>query len=187
MKPLIWDRLLRHMQEQGFLNDTRQGFVLRKSCSSQPLSCCDDRSQALEDGKPVDVACLDFTKASDCVLHRWLIQGLERYGVRCNLLQWIEFFLTGRSQRVRGNNALSEWALVKSGIPQGSVLGPTLVIIFVNDLPSVVSSSAKFVCQLYKTYREVNTGQDKKLLQTDLLRLQASSTKWLPLSMRVSV
>ena len=96
---------------------------------------------------PVNVLFLDFAKAFDKVPHRRLLQKLESYGIEGNVLNWIKAFLLNRSQRVILGNTSSTWVKVTSGVPQGSVLGPTLFIIFINDLPEHISSEN--LCKMY--------------------------------------
>ena len=91
----------------------------------------------------MDAVFLDFRKAFDCVPHKRLLMKIEKLGISGNLLKWIKDFLTDRQQRVLINGISSEWSEVSSGVPQGSVLGPLLFILYVNDLPSEVSSFCK--------------------------------------------
>ena len=98
--------------------------------------------QLLDNGYPVDVVYLDFKKAFDTVLHQWLTK-LASYGILSNVYNWIEDFLSHRSQRVRVGKGWSTKADVLSGIPQGNVLGPILFTTFINDLPESVQSCCK--------------------------------------------
>ncbi|CAL4249564.1 unnamed protein product, partial [Meganyctiphanes norvegica] len=104
---------------------------------------------------------------------------LEAYGIRGNLLKWMEAFLTGRSQRVVIKGVLSESLPVWSGVPQGSVLGPLLFLIFINDLLDEVDSSGSLFADDSKLFRKINCPHDQLTLQNDLAKLQDWSRKWL--------
>ena len=92
-------------------------------------------------GGVLDAMYLDYAKAFDSVPHRRLLAKLESYGITDRILTWVESFLTGRFQSVLVNGNKSFSAPVVSGIPQGSVLGPLLLIIYINDLPDSVTSN----------------------------------------------
>ena len=109
---------------------------------------------------------MDFKKAFDSVPHARLIKKLNEYGIEGNLLKWIKSFLTGRSQYVNVNNCKSEEKSVKSGVPQGSVLGPTLFIYFINDLPLTTTVDTKIFADDTKVYTTINSQEDAKRLQT---------------------
>ena len=126
----------------------------------------------------MDIAYLDFAKAFDAVPHKRLLSKLSSYGIRGKLLRWLEAFLTGRSQRVSIQGSKSRWCPVTSGIPQGSVLGPTLFIIFVNDLPSHVKNTAKLFADDTKLYCRV-PASGMVSLQADMDALAAWSRKLL--------
>ena len=92
----------------------------------------------------MDVIYLDFYKAFDKVPHRRLAYKLEQYGIKGDLLLWIKNFLHDRQQRVTIGDSSSDWTPVSSGIPQGSVLGPILFLIYINDLPGAIDCCIKF-------------------------------------------
>ena len=122
---------------------------------------------------------MDFRKAFDSAPHRRLIKKLEGYGIKGTLLEWFKNFLNGRKQRVVFNGKASEWTNVLSGIPQGSILGPVLFIIFINDLPGVVGSVCKLFADDCKLYKNIESEADLKELQEDILRLCQWSKEWL--------
>ena len=122
---------------------------------------------------------MDFAKAFDSVPYERLLAKLEAYGVRGQTLRWIRSFLVGREQVVRVNGKESRPASVLSGIPQGSVLGPLLFVLFINDLPDAVTSWCYLFADDTKVARPVACKEDALLLQRDLDELQTWSSNWL--------
>ena len=118
-------------------------------------------------------------KAFDTVPHQRLLTKLKAYGVHGSVHAWINSFLSQRKQRVVVNGACSQWNDVTSGIPQGSVLGPTLFIIYINDLPETVESMVHIFADDTKIYRKIATENDCVKLKKDLDILQEWSSKWL--------
>lgn len=127
----------------------------------------------------MDSIYFDFAKAFDTVPHRRLIGKLKAYGVEGKILSWIKAFLTGRSQVVRVNGEDSISAPVLSGIPQGSVLGPLLFVIYINDLPEVITSGAFLFADDTKIFHQVTSLEDALILQADIDALTDWSQKWL--------
>ena len=153
------------------MNSNQFGFLQHKSTLSQLLLCYKDWSKSRNNNKPTDVVFLDFCKAFDSVPHGRLLYKLEQYGlIGGALLEWFRNFLTNRRQRVAvGGIIYSEWTNVKSGVPQGTILGPILFLIYINDLPDGVSSSVKLFADDTKVYLELSDAEgDASLLQSDL-------------------
>ena len=175
---LARDAILEHMLENDLLCDDQHGFVTGRSCITQLLTVLEDWTLALEIGEPVDVIYLDFRKAFDTVPHQRLLKKLEHYGIGGKLLAWLREFLVGRKQRVVVNGVKSEWAEVSSGIPQGSVLGPLLFIIFINDMPETVSNTCKLFADDAKLYGSVKSQEGCQSLQEDLGKLEEWCQRW---------
>ena len=179
MESVLRDSIVAHLVETGQLNQAQHGFVEKRSCVTQLLTSLDCWTKALEESLPVDVAYLDFSKAFDSVPHRRLLQKLDDLGIRGKVLRWIQSFLSGRKQRVRVKGALSDWTPVTSGIPQGSVLGPVLFVLFVNDLPDELQCSVKLFADDTKIFGDVTTKELRDRFQEDLAHLASWSETWL--------
>ena len=178
LESLIRDELMEFLTVTDQLSKHQHGFRPRRSCSSQLLEVIEDWSKTIEHGDPVDVVYVDFQKAFDSVPHHRLLRKLHSYGISGNLLRWITAFLSGRKQEVVLNGYHSGLISVTSGVPQGSVLGPLLFIIYINDLPSAVSSSTKMFADDTKMYRNVASASGSTALQTDVDALAGWSDRW---------
>jgi len=179
MEHIIRDKLVSHMKANKAFSPKQYGFISGRSTCLQLLKVIDQWTEAIDDGKTVDTIYLDFMKAFDTVPHRRLIGKLRSYDVTDPILSWIKSFLTGRVPQVSINGAQSEWMNVTSGIPQGSVLGPVLFVIYLNDLPECVISEAYLFADDTKLYRIIYEQNDHCILQSDLDKLQDWSDIWL--------
>ena len=178
LESLVRDQMMSYLIETEQLSNLQHGFRQKRSCSTQLLETVEDWTRALEEGDPVDALYLDFSKAFNSVPHQRLLLKLQSCGIRGRLLEWIRAFLTDRQQRVSINGAKSDWAPVTSGVPQGTVLGPLLFLVFVNDLPACVSSGLKLFADDTKLYRSVGQASESEALQRDLDALLGWSEKW---------
>ena len=180
LERVIYDQLMEYIQDNNIISCHQHGFQKKCSCVTQLLECLFDWTNSYDDDKGVDAIYLDFRKAFDTVPHKRLLYKLNHLGVRGHLLAWIGGFLTGRRQRVILRNGASSWKKVTSGVPQGSILGPLLFLLYVNDIPDAISSSiAKMFADDTKVYNSIVTSADCDALQADLNALAAWSHLWL--------
>ena len=146
--------------------------------SLQLVLTVNDLAKNLDTNTSTDVLALDFSKAFDVIPHKRLIQKLNFYGVRSNTLRWISNFLTKRFQRVCVNGQSSEWYPVLSGTPQGTVLGPHLFLLFINDIQEEVTSTTRLFADDCLLYRPINSPDDEIVLQKDLDTMVKWSHRW---------
>ena len=132
----------------------------------------------MDEGGVIDVVYFDLMKAFDKVPHLKLQQKIEAYGITDKASRWIKSFLSNRRQRVLVNGEISEWTAVTSGVPQGSILGPILFILYINDLPSKVHCNITLFADDTKLYTSINTAQDHMMLQEDIDCLVEWSNIW---------
>lgn len=178
MESIIREALMGHMKSNELFCDEQHGFVPGRSCMTQLLVCLDEWTEALDKGDPLDTIYLDFRKAFDTVPHKRLSNKIKSYGIGGKISTWIADYLRGRTQRVSVNGSTSNWSDVTSGIPQGSVLGPILFVIFINDLPDAVDSVTRIFADDTKMYGRVVTEDDRECIQRDIERLSEWSEEW---------
>ena len=179
MESLIRDQIMNHRKENGLFNDRKFGFLNCHSTVLQLLVVLDKWMKIIEEGGSIDCIYCDFKKAFDEVPHQRLLKKIRGYGITGKILKWIETFLTGRSQQVTVNGKASLKREVTSGISQGSVLGPVLFVIFINDLPDQVDSEIYLFADDTKTFRRIQGPVDKTTLQEDINTMFKWLDKWL--------
>ena len=160
------------------LSNSQYGFRIKRSTTDLLLTAIHDWAEALNNRLSTHCVLIDFAKAFDSVPHERLLLKLQAYGVSGSLLQWFRSFLTTREQRVVINGHSSDWSHVSSGIPQGSILGPLLFILCVNDISSVVQSNVKMFADDVTLYTTVLTTEDCIQLQNDLDSVSRWYNRW---------
>ena len=143
MEHIIKKEITAHLTEHRIVTEAQYGFRKGRSCQLQLLESIDQWSEAIDQNKMVDTIFLDFQKAFDSVPHLRLLQKVKAYGIAGNVHSWLSDFQVGRRQKVTVKGTGSDWKSVESGVPQGSVLGPTLFLLYVNDLPNEVNNTTK--------------------------------------------
>ena len=166
---VLRNHLVAHLEDNELLNDSQHGFRKKRSCLTQLISHVDSIFECLSSGDEVDVIYLDYAKAFDKVDHNILIAKLERYGINGKMLIWIKEFLSNRMQTVVVEGKKSSFQLVISGVPQGTVLGPVLFILDINDLVEILQySKGLSFADDTKLSRAIASILCTKLLQEDL-------------------
>ena len=179
LESFIRDALLKHLTNNNLLSTKQHGFISGRSTVTQLLNYIDSCVKSVAAGKVVDAIYLDFEKAFDTVPHRRLLGKLDSYGIRGELLRWIKEYLSNRSQIVSVNGESSETGNVISGVPQGSVLGPLLFVIYINDILDSISTDGMLFADDTKIFRQICCREDALDLQSDLNKLQEWVDTWL--------
>ena len=172
MERILKKVIMEHIEVNELLIREQHGFVSKRSCLSNLLLNLEYLTSCYDSGKAVDQIFLDLQKVFDTVPHQRLLFKLKKLGIGGNMYAWIESFLKDRYQRVAVNKENSSWCNVKSGVPQGSVLGPILFILFVNDFPEIIDALCSIFADDAKITDEVSNEEDAQKLQEDLNKLK---------------
>ena len=162
------------MHVPGYEHGFRPGF----SCQSQLISLIEDISHALDNQLQTDLIMLDFSKAFDTVAHKRLMAKLHHYRVDHQVCAWIQSWLTQRTQTVVVDGISSLPVHVLLGVPQGTVLGPLMFLLYINDIATGISSPLRLFADDCLLYRTINSVEDSFILQTDLELLSQWATVW---------
>jgi hypothetical protein len=169
---------MRHLAEHNILADNQHAFRKARSCETQLIITMHDLTKNLESNGTTDLAVLDFSKAFDVIPHLRLLMKLDYYGIRGKTKNWISSFLTKRFQRVVVNGTSSRWLPVLSGTPQGTVLGPHLFLLHINDIHEGLSSTTRLFADDCLLYKDIKTREDEISLQEDLAKMVKWSDTW---------
>ena len=178
MEHIITSSIMAHASDQNILYPLQHGFRSKLSCETQLIEFVDNIVKNLQNGTQTDVIVMDFSKAFDKVSHNCLIKKLEYYGISGPTQMWIKNFLANRKQKVVVQGVSSSECPVSSGVPQGSVLGPSLFLFYINDLPNNISSQVRLFADDTIVYLAMKPTSNNKVLQKDLDKLAEWEHKW---------
>ena len=178
MEHIIASNLTKHLNKHNVLYDLQHGFREKRSCETVLIQLVDELARGLSQDRQTDLILLDFSKAFGKVSHTKLLFKLRQHGITQNNLSWIKAFLLGRSQCVALEGEKSSEIPVTSGVPQGSVLGPILFLLYINDLPENITSQVRLFADDTAVYLTVTSKKDSQTLQQDLQTLEQWEKTW---------
>lgn len=169
----------KHLLQYKLIKSSQHGFREGKSCLTNLLEFFESITECIDKGIPVDVVYLDFQKAFDKVPHERLISKLKSHSISGKIQGWISKWLENRQQRVVINGKNSSWSRVYSGVPQGSVLGPLLFSIYINDLDNKTTNKILKFADDTKVFGKVSKKAEIDSLHNDLEKIMQWSNDWL--------
>ena len=178
MEHIVLSHMAKHLSKNNIIIDEQHGFRQRFSCETQLITTIHDWAKSINVCRQTDAILLDFSKAFDSVPHQRLLLKLDYYGIRGNLLLWIKAFLSNRSQFVSINGTQSSPKPVLSGVSQGSILGPVLFLLFINDITNYINANLRLFADDCILYNEIQSSQDYLSLQNNLNQLSLWSKSW---------
>jgi hypothetical protein len=178
LEHIIVSSIMKHLDSQDLLNKFQHGFRKGRSCETQLALFTHDILLSGDGNTPVDAIFIDFKKAFDKVPHSKLLLKLKSYGIDNNVISWIREFLSDRVQRVVLDGITSSEVKVSSGVPQGSVIGPLLFLLYINDISEIVKSKIRLFADDAVVYREIRDNNDIEALSNDLEAIEKWCDTW---------
>ena len=174
----VCTNIMAHLDEHKLLSDRQHAFRKKRSCETQLITVINYWAKILDAGGQIDTFILDFEKAFETPPHELLKYKLHVYSISGKTLVWIDPFMYNRQQRVVGYGAKLQWVPVLSGVPQGTVLGPLLFSLYINDIVVGIESEIRPFAEYCVCYRQIDTIEDTSKLQFDIDQLGKWAREW---------
>jgi len=178
MESMMTSEISNYLANNNLLSPHQHGFTNGRSTVTNLLETMQYITDGWDKKEEIHTIYTDFQKAFDKVPHRKLLLKLENYGIGDKLLNWIANFLSKRKQFVTIEDKKSNECEVLSGVPQGSVLGPALFVLYINDLPDKIYSNVKMFADDTKIYKKIKTNEDANELQESMNQISEWCEKW---------
>ncbi|MCG7877682.1 MAG: reverse transcriptase domain-containing protein [Candidatus Thiodiazotropha endolucinida] len=180
MEKIVHKHLFNYFKEHSLITCLQSGFSPGDSTVNQLVDIYNTFCKALDDGKEVRAIFCDISKAFDRVWHRGLLHKLEKVGIKSTLLHWLASYLSNRKQRVVLPGGISDWLNIHAGVPQGSILGPLLFLIYINDIVDNIDSSVRLFADDTTLYLIVDDPHVvARQLNSDLEKIHVWAERWL--------
>ncbi len=181
LEHVIYKHIMDHCKQYNIILDNQHGFRAKRSCETQLIETIEDIARSRNFGNVIDLLILDFSKAFDTVPHKKLLLKLDIYGIGqdTSIGKWISSWLNDRSQNVMLDGESSSAVRVESGVPQGTVLGPLMFLLFINDIANKVEHSRiRLFADDCLLFREVNNENEYEKLQNDFDAVGKWAKEW---------
>ncbi|MEW8185640.1 MAG: reverse transcriptase family protein [Candidatus Thiodiazotropha endolucinida] len=180
MERCVHKHIYNYVLDNNLISPFQSGFTCNDSTTNQLLYLYHSFCEAVDSGKEVRVVFCDISKAFDRVWHRGLLFKLSSVGIKGKMLQWFSSYLSNRTQRVVLNGQNSEWVTVKAGVPQGSILGPLLFLLYINDIVNRIKTNIRLFADDTSLFIIVDTPERAAgSLNSDLQEINQWATEWL--------
>ena len=176
----VFKHVFNFLRDHNIITLKQSGFIPGDSTAYQLVHLYHLFTEALDNQKDIRIVFCDISKAFDRVWHQGLLFKLQKIGIKGSLLLWFKDYLNNRKQRVVINGQQSSWSNIKAGVPQGSVLGPLLFLIYINDITSVIQSEVRLFADDTILYVYVdNPTESADALNSDLANMSDWANQWL--------
>ena len=165
MEHVMLSHIAKHIAKNNVIINEQHGFRNKLSTIAQLINTNTDWANTLNNKGQTDIIFLDFSKTFDKMSHKFILSKLHYYGIRNHTLSWIGAFLSNCTQTTVVNGVHSSYVEVTSGVPQGSVLGPMLFLLYINDINNAITSQIKLFADDSVLYRNIHNQNDQVILQ----------------------